>query len=92
MHLLYQEISKRWPFLAVGLLLAGLWASLLIQSSAALPTENHTSQFSYGLALPNVMAPVIRKEMHKETSHENEMLTSGSIRLPGLWQLFSCQK
>lgn len=92
MHFLYQKLSERWPFLVVGLLLAGLWTTLLIQSSAALPTEHPARQVSYGLTLPNIMAPVIRQEMHKEASPEEERFTGNCLQLPGLWQLFSTQK
>lgn len=78
--------------MAVGLLLAGLWATLLIQSSASIPTENHNREISYGLTLPNIMAPVIRKDLHKEAASGDESYTGHNIKLPGLWELFSCQK
>lgn len=91
MHLLYQKISERWPFLAVGLLLAGLWATLLIQSSATLSSEDHASQVSYGLTVPNIMAPVIQREGNNDVACEKESLSS-CIRLPALLELFSVQK
>lgn len=92
MHLLYQKLLERWPILAIGLILAGLWATLMIQSSTALPAQNQERHLSYGLTLPNVMAPVMRREVHKETSAENERLTSCSIRLPAVWDLFTITK
>lgn len=92
MHLLYQKLSERWPILAVGLILAGLWATLMIQSSTAQPARNQEKPLSYGLTLPNVMAPVIRRDVHKQASPEDEGFTGRSLRLPALWELFTINK
>lgn len=92
MHLLYQKLLERWPMLAIGLILAGLWATLMIQSSTALPAPNQERQLSYGLTLPNVMAPVMRREVHKEASAEDERITCRGLRLPALRELFTVTK
>lgn len=92
MHLLYQKLSERWSYLAVGLLLVGLWATLLIQSSAAAPSAQSASQVSCNLTLPNIMAPVIRKEVHKEPADEHAKLSVHHTRTLSLWQMLSFQK
>lgn len=87
MHFLYQKISGGWPFLVVGLLLICLWGTLLFSSpSSALSVGQQKNQATYGLTLPNIMAPVIRKEVNKEPMDEEGDLAV-RIRLPNLWQL-----
>jgi hypothetical protein len=88
MHFLYQKISGGWPFLVVGLLLICLWGTLLFSSpSSALSVDQQNNQATYGLTLPNIMAPVIRKEVNKEPMDEEDKMSVSRIRLPNLWQL-----
>ena len=74
MKLVKQIKSGRWPFVAIGLIMATLWGTLLFQNflsnSSQLPDKK--VQAAYGGVLPNFMAPVIRKEVHKEASEEQE--------------------
>lgn len=74
MKLLKEIKSGRWPFIAIGLIMATLWGTLLFQNflSTSSQIPDQQVQAAYGEVLPNFMAPVIRKEVHKEASSEQE--------------------
>lgn len=86
MQFFYQTLTARWPFLIVGLLLISMWGTLLISGPSSVLSADHKNKASYGLSLPNVMAPVIRKEVNKEPEEEDNFASRG-IRLPNLLDL-----
>lgn len=82
-----------WPILTVAFLMAGLWGFLIFNgipaSEPAGPGEQ--SQTAYEEILPNFLAPVIRKDVRKESSSEEES-EAINISLPRLDVLFTIWK
>lgn len=87
MQFFYQTLTGRWPFLILGLLLISMWGTLLLSGPSAVLTADQENKATYGLSLPNVMAPVIRKEVNKEPPEEEDNFAGRSIRLPNLLNL-----
>lgn len=60
---------------AFAFLLLSLWTILAVNSPSGQDIQNlpQEKQASYGLTLPNIIAPVIRKEVRKETEEENKV-------------------
>lgn len=92
MRFFIKKKSGLWPLLAIGLILAGLWGNMLLNQSGGQDSlaQLNTNSLVHPLELPNFMAPVIRKEMHKKTESEEEQqgLVTVSLKLPTLLQIF----
>lgn len=74
--------------MALSLLLGSLLSVMALNSpSRQLGEQPHQQQASYTLALPTIMAPVIRKEVRKEAPAELSYNNSGSP-LPSLFSTF----
>lgn len=75
MKLFNKTKSGWWPVLTLGFLLVALWGTLLFDTfrfsdPAAADLQNQTT--AYEEILPNFLAPVIRRDVQKTSSDEEE--------------------
>ena len=92
--MLSQKILKSAsaPLLIIGLLLALLWGALFFKfpNGYGHATENQEKRF-FPMALPTVLAPVIRKEVHKIYEDEPEKILF-TFKLPSLIQILKVRQ
>jgi hypothetical protein len=75
--------------IALSLVFISLWTIMALSA----PGRQHNQQLSeqkqatYSLALPTIMAPVIRKEVRKEVSGEVQYQANISGKLPAIFKV-----
>lgn len=92
MRFFIRKKSGAWPLLAIGLVLTILWGNMLLKDRGENGSLGHlqTNAIVHPLELPNFMAPVIRKEIHKKAESEEDQqgIATVSFKLPTLLQIF----
>ena len=84
--------SASAPLVIIGLFIALLWGALFFKGSAgfAHKPESHNKGL-FPIALPTVLAPVIRKEVHKKDGDEPGKVLH-TFKLPSLFQILNVKQ
>ena len=80
MMLFIKTKSGWWPLVTLGLLMVTLWGSLLFNTfrfSSSHAQEWQKQANAYEEVLPNFLAPVIPKEVHKNSPSDEENFRVG---------------
>lgn len=89
---LFKKIkSGWWPLLTLGILLVALWGTLIFNSFGISDTDSVELQkqtTAYEEALPNFLAPIIRRDVKDSSSDEEESIAI-KISLSRLNYLFN---
>ena len=92
--MLSQKILKSAsaPLVIIGLLLALLWGALFLKFPTGYghAPEGQEKKF-FPMALPTVLAPVIRKEVRKIYENEPEKILF-TFKLPSLFQILNVRQ
>lgn len=75
---------------AFAFLLLSLWTVLAVNSPSGQDIQNlpQEKQASYGLTLPNIIAPLIRKEVRKEKEEEDKALACSGHEISSILGAF----
>lgn len=84
--------SASAPLVIIGLCIALLWGALFFKGSAGVAHRPESQdQGLFPIALPTVLAPVIRKEVHKKDGDEPSKALH-IFKLPGLFQYLNVKQ
>ncbi len=81
---IHKQISPAgFLYFALGLLLLGLWGAVLIDKRQEILVSPSAGAQGLYIALPNILAPVIRSEVHKDKEDKQDGFVN-SISVPAL--------
>ncbi len=79
--------KSNWlPAIAFAFIFISLWT---VMAQSAPPARNMQQQASYSLVLPNILAPVIRKEVRDDAQKEFAITNDVSCKLPSLLRVIT---
>jgi hypothetical protein len=74
--------------IALALVFISLWTVMALSAPGRQHNQQLSEQATCSLALPTIMAPVIRKEVREETSGEVACNTKVTGALPAVFKIF----